>query len=257
MWRWSACAPTRADHLAPSSCAEALSWRKAGTRSPQPTIRPPTPKWSPSDVPVQNSLLSTCRTVTSMRAASLVRCVSAPSTARDFAPFITRTRVRMRLPLVSTTNSSIAKCRSLQQHASFRACICVRRARTFRLWNGPQSLGADIIMQHIDSPAAVQVAAARGALAFGQDSDMIKFDPKTQLTSIIDNWTPYYDERVRAELAGKWISTDIWGGLKSKLVVMAPYTNMPDDVKKMAEATEATIVAGTLHPFKCPVVAQD
>jgi basic membrane protein A and related proteins len=117
--------------------------------------------------------------------------------------------------------------------------------------------GADVIMQHTDSPAAVQVAAARGALAFGQDSDMIKFGPKTQLTSIIDNWAPYYEDRVKAELAGKWTSTDTWGGLKSKLVVMAPYTNMPDDVKKTAEATEAAIVAGTLHPFKCPVIAQD
>jgi simple sugar transport system substrate-binding protein len=117
--------------------------------------------------------------------------------------------------------------------------------------------GADIVMQHTDSPAAMQIASARGALAFGQDSDMIKFGPKTQLTSIIDNWTPYYDERVKAELAGKWTSTDTWGGLKSKLVVMAPYTNMPDDVKKMAQETEAAIVAGTLHPFKCPVIAQD
>ena len=117
--------------------------------------------------------------------------------------------------------------------------------------------GADILTQHTDSPAAMQIAAAGGAYAFGQDSDMIKFGPKAQLTSIIDNWTPYYDERVKAELAGKWTSSDTWGGLKSKLVVMAPYTNMPDDVKKMAESTEAAIVAGTLHPFKCPVVAQD
>jgi basic membrane protein A and related proteins len=117
--------------------------------------------------------------------------------------------------------------------------------------------GADIIMQHTDSPAAMQVASARGALAFGQDSDMIKFGPKTQLTSIIDNWAPYYEQRVRDELAGKWTSTDTWGGLKSKLVVMAPYTNMPDDVREMAQATEAAIVAGTLHPFKCPVIAQD
>src|SRR5260370_30530 len=52
--------------------------------------------------------------------------------------------------------------------------------------------GADVIMQHTDSPAAMQIAAARGALAFGQDSDMIKFGPKTQLTSIVDNWAPYY-----------------------------------------------------------------
>jgi simple sugar transport system substrate-binding protein len=117
--------------------------------------------------------------------------------------------------------------------------------------------GADVIMQHTDSPAAMQIAAARGALAFGQDSDMIKFGPKTQLTSIIDNWAPYYEERVRAELAGKWTSIDTWGGLKSKLVVMAPYTNMPDDVKKAAETTEAAIIAGTLHPFACPVIAQD
>ena len=36
--------------------------------------------------------------------------------------------------------------------------------------------------------------------------------------------------------------------------MMAPYTNMPDDVKKMAMDTEAAITAGTLHPFKCPVV---
>ena len=42
--------------------------------------------------------------------------------------------------------------------------------------------GADVIMQHTDSPAAMQIAEQRGMLAFGQDSDMIKFGPKTQLT---------------------------------------------------------------------------
>src|ERR1700733_6719394 len=52
--------------------------------------------------------------------------------------------------------------------------------------------GADVIMQHTDSPAAMQITSERGKLAFGQDSDMIKFGPKTQLTSIIDNWGPYY-----------------------------------------------------------------
>ena len=117
--------------------------------------------------------------------------------------------------------------------------------------------GADVIMQHTDSPAAMQVAAERGMLAFGQDSDMIKFGPKTQLTSIINNWAPYYVERVKAELDGTWKSEDFWGGLKSKLVVMAPYTNMPDDVKKLAMETEAAIIDGKLHPFKCPIVGQD
>jgi len=117
--------------------------------------------------------------------------------------------------------------------------------------------GADVIMQHTVSPAAMQIASERGKLAFGQDSEMIKFGPKAQLTSIMDNWAPYYIERVKAELDGKWASQDTWGGLKSKLVVMAPYTNMPDDVKKLAEDTEAAITDGKLFPFKCPIMGQD
>jgi basic membrane protein A and related proteins len=117
--------------------------------------------------------------------------------------------------------------------------------------------GADVLMQHTDSPAAMQIATQRGILAFGQDSDMIKFGPKSQLTSIIDNWAPYYAQRVNDVLNDTWKSTDTWGGLKSTLVVMAPYTNMPDDVKKLATDTETAIKDGTLHPFKCPITDQE
>ena len=117
--------------------------------------------------------------------------------------------------------------------------------------------GADVLMQHTDSPAAMQIAGQRGILAFGQDSDMIKFGPKSQLTSIVDDWAPYYEARAKAMLDGKWTSQDTWGGLKSGMVVMAPYTNMPDDVKALAQKTEAAIKDGSLHPFKCPVVDQD
>jgi simple sugar transport system substrate-binding protein len=92
---------------------------------------------------------------------------------------------------------------------------------------------------------------------FGQDSEMIKFGPKAQLTSILDTWAPYYIARVKAELDGSWKSEDTWGGLDSKMFAMAPYTNMPDDVKKMAEDTQAAITAGKLFPFKCPIVGQD
>src|SRR5882672_1104496 len=117
--------------------------------------------------------------------------------------------------------------------------------------------GADVIMQHTDSPAAMQIASERGKLAFGQDSEMIKFGPKAQLTSIMDNWAPYYIARVKAAVDGKWKPEDTWDGLKEKMVVMAPYANMPADVKALAEKTEASIIAGTLHPFTCPVVGQD
>ena len=117
--------------------------------------------------------------------------------------------------------------------------------------------GADVIMQHTDSPAAMQIASERGKLAFGQDSEMIKFGPKTQLTSILDTWGPYYIERVKAELAGTWKSEDTWGGLDSHMFAMAPYTNMPDDVKKLAEDAEAKIKSGELKPFTGPLKKQD
>jgi simple sugar transport system substrate-binding protein len=117
--------------------------------------------------------------------------------------------------------------------------------------------GADVIMQHTDSPAAMQIASERGKLAFGQDSEMIKFGPKAQLTSIMDTWAPYYISRVKAQLDGTWKPDVAWGGLETKMFQMAPYTNMPDDVKKMAEDTEAAITTGKLQPFKCPVMDQD
>jgi basic membrane protein A and related proteins len=117
--------------------------------------------------------------------------------------------------------------------------------------------GADILTQHTDSAAATQFANERGIFSFGQDSDQIKFGPKAQLTAIVNNWTPYYVDRVKLALDNKWATGDVWGGLKSKIVQMAPYTNMPDDVKKLAMDTEAALSGGKLHPFKCPVVDQD
>jgi simple sugar transport system substrate-binding protein len=117
--------------------------------------------------------------------------------------------------------------------------------------------GADVLTQHTDSAAATQFANERGIFSFGQDSDQVKFGPKAQLTAIINNWTPYYVDRVKLALDNKWATGDLWGGLNSKIVQMAPYTNMPDDVKKMAMDTEAAIASGKLHPFKCPVIDQE
>jgi simple sugar transport system substrate-binding protein len=117
--------------------------------------------------------------------------------------------------------------------------------------------GADILVQHTDSPAGLQIAEERGLHGFGQAHDMIEFAPKAQYTAITDNWGPYYIERTQALLDGTWTSQASWEGIKDGLVVMAPYTNLPDDVAKAAKETEAAIVAGTLHPFKGPIVKQD
>src|SRR5262245_56256360 len=110
--------------------------------------------------------------------------------------------------------------------------------------------GADIMVQHTDSPAPLQIAEERGLHGFGQSKDMISFAPKAQYTSIEDNWGPYYVERVKALLDGSWKSQASWEGLKDQMLVMAPYTNLPDDVVAMAKDTQAKIISGELHPFK-------
>ena len=81
--------------------------------------------------------------------------------------------------------------------------------------------GCDIITQHTDSPAPLQVCEQRGLKAFGEATDMIKFAPKTQLTAPVNNWGPYYVKRVEALLDHSWKPDDVWGGLASDMLVMA------------------------------------
>lgn len=117
--------------------------------------------------------------------------------------------------------------------------------------------GADIITQHTDSTAPLQIAEQNNIPAFGQASNMIAFAPKTQLTSIIDDWSDYYIARTQAVLDGNWSSTDTWGGINTGMVGIADFTNMPEDVKKAAEATLAEITSGKRHVFQGPIYKQD
>jgi simple sugar transport system substrate-binding protein len=117
--------------------------------------------------------------------------------------------------------------------------------------------GADIIVQHTDSPAAVQVAEERGLMAFGQASDMRRFGPNAQLTAIVDNWDAYYVSRARAVLDDTWKSHAVWMGIKDGAVEIAPFgPKVGEAVRQAAEAVKAGIVAGSLHPFTGPIKDQ-
>jgi basic membrane protein A len=85
---------------------------------------------------------------------------------------------------------------------------------------------------------------------------MMKFAPKAQLTANTDNWGPYYTSRLKAALDGTWKSEDTWDGIGKNMVVLAPFANMADDIKAMAEKTTADIASGKLQIFACPVLDQ-
>src|SRR5690606_16176245 len=84
--------------------------------------------------------------------------------------------------------------------------------------------GVDVITQHTDGPAALQVAEERGIVGgFGQGADMSAFAPKSHLTSIIDWWGPYYTETLQAMIDGSWTEHSVWKGIKDGEVVIGPY----------------------------------
>ena len=64
------------------------------------------------------------------------------------------------------------------------------------------NLGCDVVAQHTDSPAGLQVCEQRKVWCFGQGADMSRFAPKMQVTGIEDIWGPYYISRAKAALDG-------------------------------------------------------
>jgi len=113
--------------------------------------------------------------------------------------------------------------------------------------------GCDMVAQHTDSPAPLQTAQKAGVLGFGQASDQIRFAPKAQLTATIDNWSPYYIAKVQAVIDGNWKTGDYFGHMNEDVVQMAPFTNMPIDVKAFAENIKSAITKGKYFAFTGPI----
>jgi simple sugar transport system substrate-binding protein len=118
--------------------------------------------------------------------------------------------------------------------------------------------GADIIMQHTDSPAAMTIAEEKGIYAFGQASDMLQFGPNARLSSIIDDWAPYYIARTKAVMDGTWASTATWDGIAPGMVGIGAFSDkVPADVQASATALKEALIAGTTHSFTGPLNKQD
>ena len=118
--------------------------------------------------------------------------------------------------------------------------------------------GADIICQHTDSPAPLQVAQERGVHGFGQASDMKAYAPDAQLTSIIDDWSDYYVERgpgaARRHLGDA--QRLVWPeGRHGQDGALWPGGDRRS-ASRPPRRPEEGIIAGTLHPFDGPVTNQ-
>ena len=120
--------------------------------------------------------------------------------------------------------------------------------------------GVDVIAAHTDSTAPLAEAAKAGGavIGFGQASDMEAYKPSPRVSSIIDNWAPYYVERIGALLDGTYEQKDVWAGIAGGEVLIGEITEaVPAEVKAAAEKVRDDIAAGTLHPFTGPIKKQD
>lgn len=119
--------------------------------------------------------------------------------------------------------------------------------------------GADVILQHTDSTAPQAAAQeAGGVITFGQASDMGDYAPMPRVSSIIDNWGPYYVQQVGRVIDGTWESVDTWDGISTGMVGIGEISDaVPADLKAEALGLKDAIAAGDYHPFTGPIYRQD
>jgi len=54
---------------------------------------------------------------------------------------------------------------------------------------------------------------------------MAQFGPDARLSSIIDDWAPYYVARTQAVLDGTWEQVDVWDGIKPGMVEIGSFSD--------------------------------
>ncbi|MDE1950568.1 MAG: BMP family ABC transporter substrate-binding protein [Burkholderiales bacterium] len=119
-------------------------------------------------------------------------------------------------------------------------------------------LGADTLTYATSGVSIVTTGEEKGIYTLGYYSDMSKFGPKTNLTSIVQTWGSYYIKVVEEVLAGRWKPGYALGGLKEGMIHMAPLNPViPADVKAKVADIQRDIESGKLQVFAGPIVDQD
>ncbi len=118
--------------------------------------------------------------------------------------------------------------------------------------------GADMIIQHTGSTAPMVVAEELGVHAFSQGTSYRELGPDAYLSGTINNWGPYYINRVQTLLDSAWQSKDTWGGLESDMIAIGEYSDsIPNRIQLQALDQVDRVREGRYHPFTGPIRKQN
>jgi basic membrane protein A and related proteins len=116
------------------------------------------------------------------------------------------------------------------------------------------SAGADTIVNHQDSAATLQAAAAKNKWGMTSNADWSFAAPNAFLSGSAWNWGPYYVKAVQQILAHKFEPVRYLGSLADGVVVLLPYgPAVSDDAKQAVETAKKKIISGDLKVFAGPI----
>jgi simple sugar transport system substrate-binding protein len=118
--------------------------------------------------------------------------------------------------------------------------------------------GADVLTNHSASPAVAQAAQEQGVHLLAYQSDMRRYAPHAQLTSVMHRWGAYYTKVARSVIDGRWTPAPVWGGLKDGFIELAPLSPAVDaDTRALVDARRREIVSGRFSPFAGRLIDND
>jgi len=118
-------------------------------------------------------------------------------------------------------------------------------------------LGADVLSQGTDSASPQQAAQEAGVWSIGYDSDMSLYAPETHLTAPMWHWAVVCEKIAKEVSQGTWESRDIWWGIETGLVGLAPFHEaVLQDVRDQVADVKQQIVDGEEPVFEGPLKDQ-
>lgn len=155
--------------------------------------------------------------------------------------------------MIGMANALLLGARSVNPNAS---CITIfldswyDPAKEKQAANTLLAQGCDVVCSVTGTAAGSQAADARGAWSIGYATDMAKFAPNKQLTSVLFDWSGPYIQAAKDVMAGQWKARDRWLGLADGVVKLGPFNpSLPAGVVEAASKAESGIKAGAIHPF--------